>query len=114
MEAKIILIIILITLAGIGILWAKMILMWRDVQLEQLEKQKAERKKLDVMYLEIALRMAGITFDLNTIRKVIDIVELVQVKRGRVSIKDVEELKKNWNCLFSVDISKDSPFNQFC
>ena len=49
-----------------------------------------------IKQVDIALRMAGITFDHNTIRKVIDVVELVQAKKGKVSIKDVEELKKNW------------------
>ncbi len=51
---------------------------------------------MKIKQVDIALRMAGITFDLNTIRKVIDIVELVQAKGGKVSIKDVEQLKTNW------------------
>lgn len=46
----IVLIIILITVFCIGVLYAKMILIWRDSQLEQFEKIKIDLEKIKNAY----------------------------------------------------------------
>lgn len=53
--------------------------------------------KVTTDYLDIALRMVGISLDLKLIDKIIDLVELIEEKGGDVSIRDVNELKSKWN-----------------
>ena len=52
--------------------------------------------KVTTDYLDIALRMVGISLDLKLIDKIIDLVELIEEKGGDVSISDITELKSHW------------------
>lgn len=47
--------------------------------------------------LDIALRMVGISFDLNTIDKIIDLVELIENNGDSTSISDICKLQSEWN-----------------
>ncbi|MCE5225883.1 MAG: hypothetical protein LLG05_08470 [Porphyromonadaceae bacterium] len=53
--------------------------------------------KVTIDYLDIALRMVGISLDLKLIDQIIDLVELIEEKGGDVSISDITELKSHWN-----------------
>ena len=52
--------------------------------------------KVTVTNLDLALRMVGISFDKKTIDKIIDLVELLENKGDDTSIKDICELKVEW------------------
>lgn len=45
--------------------------------------------------------MVGITFDRNTIDKIIDLVELIEEKGDYTNIKDVHKLHSKWKSPFS-------------
>jgi hypothetical protein len=46
--------------------------------------------------LDIALRIVGISLDLKTIDKIIDIVWLIESKGDDTSMKDIIELHRKW------------------
>lgn len=52
--------------------------------------------KVTVTNLDLALRMAGISFDKKTIDKIIDLVELLENKGDDTSIRDICELQVEW------------------
>lgn len=57
------------------------------------------KKSIDnvtVTNLDLALRMVGISIDKETIDKIIDIVELLEIKGDDTSIKDICELQAEW------------------
>jgi hypothetical protein len=53
--------------------------------------------KVTTTNLDLALRMVGISFDLNTIDKIIDLVELIESKGDDTSMKDVIDLQGEWS-----------------
>jgi len=52
--------------------------------------------KVTVTNLDLALRMVGISFDLKTIDKIIDLVELIESKGDDTNIMDICKLKAEW------------------
>lgn len=74
------------------------------IWVERLEEEeiniKASEKlpinKVTTKILDIALRMVGIQLDVNTIGKVIDLVELIENKGDGVAIKDIVSLQQTW------------------
>ena len=52
--------------------------------------------KVTTDYLDIALRMVGISLDLKLVDQIIDLVELIEEKGGDASISDITELKSHW------------------
>ena len=52
--------------------------------------------KVTVTNLDLALRMCGMSFDKNTIDKIIDIVELIESKGDETSIMDISKLQAEW------------------
>jgi hypothetical protein len=52
--------------------------------------------KVTVTNLDLALRMVGISFDKKTIDKIIDLVELLEIKGSNATIGDTEELLEMW------------------
>ena len=52
--------------------------------------------KVTTDYLDIALRMVGISLDFTLIDKIIDLVELIEEKGGEASISDITKLKSHW------------------
>jgi len=53
--------------------------------------------KVTTTNLDLALRMVGISFDLNTIDKIIDLVELIESKGDDTSIMDICKLQSEWS-----------------
>ena len=53
-------------------------------------------EKVTTDYLDIALRMVGISLDVTLIDKIIDLVELIEEKGGEASISDITKLKSHW------------------
>jgi hypothetical protein len=54
------------------------------------------KNKITVEVLDLALRMANITLDHALIRKIIDLVELIENKGGEANINDVAKLISKW------------------
>jgi len=62
-------------------------------------KKKRKVKAIDRVTtdrLQMVLRMAGIELPFSLIDNVIDLVELIEDKGGNVSLKDIENLKSEW------------------
>ena len=53
--------------------------------------------RVTTTYLDIALRMCGISLEIAVIDKIIDLVELIEQKGGEVSIEDICKLQIDWN-----------------
>ncbi len=53
--------------------------------------------KVTTTNLDLALRMVGISFDLGTIDKIIDLVELIESKGDDTSIMDICKLQSEWS-----------------
>ena len=64
--------------------------------LEIVKNQVKPIDKVTVEILDVALRMVGIQLHLTIIDKIIDLVELIEVKGEEVSIKDVCALQEVW------------------
>lgn len=53
--------------------------------------------KVTTQYLELGLRMCGIQLPMDTVDKIIDLVELVGKKGGNASMLDTCKLMEEWN-----------------
>ena len=62
-------------------------------------KTEKQIDKVTVTNLDLAFRMVGITFDHKTIDIIIDLVELIEEKGDKASIKDICELQASWQSL---------------
>ena len=49
--------------------------------------------KVTTSRLDMALRMVGISMNLDVVDKIIDLVELIEVKGGKTSMKDICKLQ---------------------
>jgi len=45
----------------------------------------------------MALRMCNIDIDINTVDKIIDLVELIEEKGYKTTIQDIQDLQEQWN-----------------
>ena len=52
--------------------------------------------KVTTSRLDMALRMVGISMNLDVVDKIIDLVELIEVKGGKTSMKDICKLQAEW------------------
>lgn len=52
--------------------------------------------KVTTQYLELGLRMCGIQLPMDTVDKIIDVVELIGKKGGNASILDTCKLMEEW------------------
>ena len=57
---------------------------------------EAAKDNLTTTELHLALRMCGISIDIQTVDKIIDLCELIMDKSDQTTIKDVEDLKLEW------------------
>tara|TARA_R110000772_G_scaffold120327_5_gene226530 strand:- start:10504 stop:10704 length:201 start_codon:yes stop_codon:yes gene_type:complete len=61
---------------------------------------KNKKKRIDKVTtdrLDMLFRMVGIDCDIDTVDKIIDLVELIEDKGGNTSLKDVVELQALWD-----------------
>ena len=47
--------------------------------------------------LDMTLKMVGINLNINLIDRIIDLVELIENKGGKTSLKDVSKLQAEWD-----------------
>ena len=59
-------------------------------------KKKRRIDKVTTDRLDMVFRMVGIDCDIDTVDKIIDLVELIEDKGGDTSLKDVVELQALW------------------
>jgi hypothetical protein len=55
--------------------------------------------------LDMVLRMVGYQLDRQLIDKIIDMVELIEIKGDHVSLKDVSKLQAGWNDSLKIEIT---------
>jgi hypothetical protein len=60
------------------------------------KKNKRLIDKVTVKNLDVSLRMVGIYLDNILIDKIIDLVELIEDKGDKVTIKDISKLESEW------------------
>ena len=60
-------------------------------------KKKRRIDKVTTDMLDMVFRMVGIDCDIDTVDKIIDLVELIEDKGGDTSLKDVVELQALWD-----------------
>ena len=76
---------------------AKFVTNWMEVNKTDLFQYVNSRiDKVTTTNLDLALRMVGISFDLKTIDKIIDLVELIESKGDDTSIADICKLQAEW------------------
>ncbi|MEA5111694.1 hypothetical protein SDC9_17668 [bioreactor metagenome] len=77
-----------------------------DVPVSYFYQEHEAKKTIDKVTtakLDLVLRMVGIKFDLKTIDKIIDLVELLEEKGDKTSIEDICELQASWQSLDRVN-----------
>lgn len=62
----------------------------------KVKKAKKPIDKVTTTNLDIACRMSGISISVNTLDKIIDLVELIEDKGDDVTIKDISKLQAEW------------------
>ena len=60
-----------------------------------MKKKRIDKVTTDM--LDMVFRMVGIDCDIDTVDKIIDLVELIEDKGGVPSLKDVIELQALWD-----------------
>lgn len=58
--------------------------------------RKRPIEKITVEILYVALRMADIKINKELLDKIIDIIELLEIKGGKTNTKDMCQLKAKW------------------
>lgn len=60
------------------------------------KRKKRPIDEVTTEILDVALRMVGIQLSRIIIDRVIDVVELIETKGGKVSLKDTTKLQAEW------------------
>jgi len=60
------------------------------------KKKKKPIDKVTTKRLDIVLKMCGIHLDYRLIDRIIDVVELIEKKGGKTSLKDTCKLQEEW------------------
>ena len=60
-----------------------------------------------VEYLEMALRLCHIHIDTEILYKILDVLKLVNEKKGETALSDICELEKRWESEFRDKLEKD-------
>lgn len=61
-----------------------------------MSKKKKSIDRVTTERLDMVLRMVGIDLTLEIVDQIIDCVELIETKGGKVTLKDVSKLESQW------------------